>query len=208
MTTSLTRRLLSGVLVVLLMSGVACKQSPSVQAPAQTETAPTASADVELLRVLADVGDAPAQRNLGLAYETGQGVPQDYAQAVAWYRKAADQGYASAQFNLGAMYRNGQGVPQDYGQAVAWYRQAAEQGDGAAQSLLGAMYQDGQGVPQDYVESHKWRNLAASRASAENQKQFAEFRDALAKLMTPAQLAEAQQRASAWLAAFEKRGGK
>ena len=41
-------------------------------------------------------------------------MPQDYAQAAAWYRKAADQGYAGAQYNLGVMYANGQGVPQDY----------------------------------------------------------------------------------------------
>jgi uncharacterized protein len=37
----------------------------------------------------------------------GQGVPQDDAQAVAWYRKAAEQGYAAAQVNLGVMYANG-----------------------------------------------------------------------------------------------------
>jgi hypothetical protein len=58
------------------------------------------------------------------------------------------------------------------------------------------------------VESYKWLNLAASRASAENQKQFAETRDALAQLMPPAQRAEAQKLAREWLAAFEKRGGK
>jgi TPR repeat protein len=33
-----------------------------------------------------------------------RGVPQDEAQAVAWYRKAADQGAALTQTNLGAMY--------------------------------------------------------------------------------------------------------
>ncbi|MEY4635371.1 MAG: hypothetical protein RJA55_1169, partial [Acidobacteriota bacterium] len=113
-----------------------------------------------------------------------------------------------AQHKLGASYYIGQGVPQDYAQAVAWYRKAADQGDADSQYNLGVMYRNGQGVPQDYVESHKWRNLAASRASAENQKRYAEGRDAVATQMTPAQLAEAQQRASAWLAAFEKRGGK
>ncbi|MCX8500810.1 MAG: hypothetical protein ORO03_03835 [Alphaproteobacteria bacterium] len=38
-------------------------------------------------------------------------MPQDYAQAVSWYRKAAEQGHANAQFNLGIMYGKGQGVP-------------------------------------------------------------------------------------------------
>ena len=40
---------------------------------------------------------------LGGMYDNGHGVPQDYAQALTWYRKAADQGYAAAQFNLGSM---------------------------------------------------------------------------------------------------------
>ena len=46
-----------------------------------------------------------------------EGVPQNYAEAVKWYRLAADQGDASAQFNLGVMYDKGQGVPQDYAEA-------------------------------------------------------------------------------------------
>ena len=42
-----------------------------------------------LWRPLADQGDASAQNNLSLMYNNGQGVPQDYAAAVSWYRKAA-----------------------------------------------------------------------------------------------------------------------
>ena len=57
-------------------------------------------------------------------YHNGQGVPQDYAVAVKWYRLAAEQGKASAQSNLGVMYYNGEGVPQDYAVAVKWYRLA------------------------------------------------------------------------------------
>lgn len=34
---------------------------------------------------------------LGMAYEKGRGVPQDLAQALAWYREAADHGLAAAQ---------------------------------------------------------------------------------------------------------------
>ena len=67
-------------------------------------------------------------------------MPQDYAEAVKWYRKAADQGDAAAQFNLGVMYATGQGVPQDYAEAVKWYRKAAEQGHAGAQYNLGVMY--------------------------------------------------------------------
>ena len=55
------------------------------------------------------------------------------------------------------------------------------------------------------VGAHKWRNLAASRADAEDQKRYAESRDALAAKMTPQQVVDAQQRATDWLAAFEQR---
>ncbi len=53
-------------------------------------------------------------------YQYGQGVVQDYKQAVAWYKKAAAQGYAPAQFNLGVMYGKGQGVARDYVEALKW----------------------------------------------------------------------------------------
>ena len=58
-------------------------------------------------------------------YANGQGVAQDYAQAVAWYRKAADQGNADAQLNLGVMYANGRGVAQDAVSAYALYNLSA-----------------------------------------------------------------------------------
>ena len=48
------------------------------------------------LEPLAKEGNAPAQFNLGVMYRDGQGVPQDDAQAAAWFRKAAEQGDAVA----------------------------------------------------------------------------------------------------------------
>ena len=47
-------------------------------------------------------------------------MPQDYKEAVKWYRMAADQGDADAQYSLGLMYHNGEGVLQDYKEAYAW----------------------------------------------------------------------------------------
>ncbi len=44
-----------------------------------------------------------------------------------------------------------------------------------------------------------WRNLAAAGASdADTRERAAKARDALATMMTPAQVTEAQKRASAW----------
>ena len=106
-----------------------------------------------------------AQNRIGIMYSHGKGVPQDYAEAVMWYRKAAEQGYAKAQWNLGYMYQYGQGVQQDYAEAVRWYRKAAEQGYSRAQTNLGVMYYNGKGVPQDYAEAVKWYLKAAEQGN-------------------------------------------
>ena len=124
---------------------------------------------------------------------------------IAALRVKADTGDANAQWLLGYYYYTGQGVPKDDAETALWFRLAADQGYADAQANLGFMYGTGRGVPQDYVEAHKWRNLAASRASAENQTRYAEVRDAVAKVMTPAQVAEAQTLAREWHAAFDGR---
>ena len=97
---------------------------------------------------------------LGDLYDIGHGVPQDYAQAAFWFRKAAEQGDAEAQYDLGDLYDEGQGVPQDYAQAAAWYRKAAawyrkaaEQGDAERRTASGFCTRSGQGVPQDYAQA-------------------------------------------------------
>ena len=76
----------------------------------------------------AEQGNADAQFNLGVMYNNGQGVRQDYTQAVQWYRKAAEQGDAKAQYNLGAMYANGLGVRQNYKIAKEWFGKACDNG--------------------------------------------------------------------------------
>ena len=121
-------------------------------------------AQKEMLQ-LAEAGDVELQFSLGVMYEHGEGVRQDYAEAVRWYRKAAEQGYAEAQNNLGVMYAEGQGVRQDYAKAVHWYRKAAEQGHVEAQYNLGVMYAEGQGVRQDDAEAVRWYRKAAEQGS-------------------------------------------
>ena len=60
-----------------------------------------------------------------MAYDKGQGVPQDYQEAVKWYRLAAAQGNEFAQVNLGVMYAVGRGVGQDFVRAHMWFNLAA-----------------------------------------------------------------------------------
>ena len=77
----------------------------------------------------AEQGNAKAQLYLGWMYDNGQGVRQDYTQAVQWYRKAAEQGDAEAQYNLGLMYYKGEGVRQDLALAQEWFGKACQNGN-------------------------------------------------------------------------------
>jgi hypothetical protein len=84
----------------------------------------------------ADHGDATSMRYLGLLYNLGDGVVQDYAKAREWYEKAAYKDEATAMSNLGVLYANGQGVAQDYAKAREWYEKAADKGDASATAYL------------------------------------------------------------------------
>ena len=124
------------------------------------------AAALRLFQPLAEHGDASAQCNLGVMYEQGRGVAQNYREAMRWFRLAALQGDASAQSNLGVMYYKGQGIAQDYGEARKWYRMAAEQRNPEAQFNLGVMYARGQGVPRDDASSLMWMAKAAKLGDA------------------------------------------
>ncbi len=112
---------------------------------------------------LAENGDAKAQYYLGIFYENGQYVPQDYQQALKWFTLSAAQGNADAQFSIGLQYNYGRGVPQNYSKAVKWYKLSAEQGNSSAQYNLGAMYNSGEGVEQDRLQAVKLFRLAAEQ---------------------------------------------
>ena len=121
-------------------------------------------------RASAEQGNSQAQYNLGASYYNGDGVPQDYEQALWWFRKAAEQGHADAQYMLGVIYYKGRrGVPQDYEQALWWSRKAAEQGHADAQRILGVIYYRGDGVPQDHEQALWWSRKAAEQGHADAQ---------------------------------------
>ena len=145
----------------------------------------------EALRIwepLAEQGDATAQYNLGVMYNYGRGVAQDFKTSANWFHLAAEQGAAKAQYNLGVMYYDGNGVRQDYKTARKWFQLAAEQGDAEAQFNIGLMYIYGQGVKQNTIRAYIWFNQAATNGLEEGY----ENRDFIAERMTPKAIAKAQ----------------
>lgn len=152
------------------------------------------------LRQLAQGGDASAQNELGLLYYEGKGVPQNHRKAKEWFDKAVEQGHTGAQVNLGTLYLRGEGAPQSSQMALFWFSRAAGQEDALAFAKLGLMYSQGRGVLQDFIQAHMWYNLSAAHGEGRS----AEARDALARQMTPAQIAEAQRLAREWTPREEK----
>ena len=106
-------------------------------------------------------------RSLGVLYDNGHGVAQDYARAREVVREGRRQGRnATATQYLGVLYENGNGVPQDYARAREWYEKAADKGDTTAMTNLGVLYDNGHGVAQDYVKAREWYEKAADKGEA------------------------------------------
>ena len=114
----------------LLLLLAACCSSTAVVA----QDAPLTTDQVAVIRQLAEQGNAGAQYNLGVMYANGEGVAENDAEAVKWYRLAADQGDAEAQINLGYMYAKGEGVPESQVDAYFWWNLAAAQGIAGAKT--------------------------------------------------------------------------
>jgi|GEM_PF-1229637 len=128
---------------------------------------------VQLYRSAASAGYPDAENLLGILLATGSdGVPQDDAEAVVWYRKAADHGLAKAQKNLGDMYFFGRGVDKDYQKALDWYTKAADQRFADAQFRLGFMNEKGLGTPQSDQNAVDLYQKAARNGSVEAQRAY------------------------------------
>lgn len=79
------------------------------------------SSDIQSLKQRAEKGDVEAENEIGRAYELGNLIPQNYAEALRWYRKAAEQGNREARFSLAGMYFDGLGIAKSYEEAARWY---------------------------------------------------------------------------------------
>jgi TPR repeat protein len=157
---------------------------------------------LELWLPLAEQGHVKAQFGVAAMYDMGKGVAENRAEAAKWYRRAAEQGDVGAQFAIGSAYSAGDGVSRDYLEAAKWFRRAAEQGDGTSQLILGGMYALGQGLEKDLVESLKWLTLATKTSFIA--RKAIENRDAVASVMSPEQISEAQRRAVEWKPKLEQ----
>jgi TPR repeat protein len=128
----------------------------------------------ELWKKAADAGNADAMNNVGFCYENGQGVPQDKAKALEWYKRleAVDSergkkaianlqkpsNQSSALVDQGLASFNA----KDYAKAVELWKKAADMGNEVATRNLGECYRCGFGVAVDNNKAKEFLKKAAS----------------------------------------------
>jgi putative methionine-R-sulfoxide reductase with GAF domain len=88
------------------------------------------------LTKLALNGQAGAQYALGMRYGTGDGVRQDYHEAMSWFRQAADQGDVRAQAKLAIWYWAGRGAAKDCSKSYYWGLLAQAGGEQSVRQMV------------------------------------------------------------------------
>jgi TPR repeat protein len=170
------KKLITLLLTALLLFASSSNAAGALEDAAKAYEAKNYTQAIKLYKPLALKGNENAQFSLGIMYNEGKGVPQDYAEAVKWFKLAAEQ--------------NGVRVESRFDKLAMKF------GALSPQYYLGIMYREGHGVTQDYAIAHMWFNLAA----ALGYKDAGEMRDKISKKMTEHQIAEAQKLARECLA--------
>lgn len=106
----------------------------------------------ELLKA-ASQGDVHAMAELGERYEEGDGVVQDIAQAIRWYRLTAEHGNEDAAARA-------EELEEHLGEIAQW-KLAAELGDAESMYKLADAYDFGMYVKYDLDQAIHWYTLAA-----------------------------------------------
>lgn len=127
---------------------------------------------LELLQEAAYEGNPHAQFHLGVMYEYGRGVPQNFTHAASLYAKAASATgprIPDAMYYLGLLYAQGRGEKQSFTNAMELFQRAADDslpggaGHAPAMYALGQMHANGQGTPIDYTMALAWLRRAAQK---------------------------------------------
>jgi hypothetical protein len=94
----------------------------------------------DIYRQLAERGNAWAQVQMGVAYQSGRGAPQNHTEAAKWYGLSAGQGQPFAQQLYAYTFFTGRGVLQSDQEGLSWLTRSAEQGYAPAQSDLASHF--------------------------------------------------------------------
>ncbi|WP_409523889.1 tetratricopeptide repeat protein [Nitrincola sp. MINF-07-Sa-05] len=125
---------------------------------------------------------------LGQLFANGQGVMQDYAEALTWFQRAANDGHAGSQAALGIMFLKGEGVAANPLTARQWLLKAARQNDGRAQYYLGEMSEMGVLAERDPMQALAWYDLSNRNGYRDARTKM----ESLSKQVDPEKFSQAQ----------------
>jgi TPR repeat protein len=97
---------------------------------------------------------------LGLLYEKGRGIVQDYRMACLLYSQANEKGHPESIYRLGIAYQHGLGVDTNISEAIDCYTKAAELGNNESQYKLGKLYDTGELVGKEPLKALNWYTKA------------------------------------------------
>jgi TPR repeat protein len=158
----------------------------------------------------AEQGNLEEAVTVGWLYLHGIGTPRDPERALHWYEIGGPRGGWAA---MGRMYSKGDGVPKDAERAASYYRRAADTREPISMYSLGCLHADRHIAAADAIEGYMWLLLAQKIGQSSLTCQVSHYdcrewvikdrpgcRARLAGALTPDQKAEAERRATAWLA--------
>ncbi len=114
---------------------------------------------LQILIPLADAGDPKAQNDVGIMYETGQGITANFKVASKYYGDSAEQGYAEGECNFGLIKK----AQKKYHEAVQLFQKSANQGNMCGEHYLAVMYQHGKGIKRDYSKALEYYKKSADK---------------------------------------------
>ena len=116
---------------------------------------------LQMLRRLADAGNAHVMYRLGRIYSMGPVNLRDEAEGVRWYRRAADAGNASGMTALAMALLQGHGTPPDKQEGLRLLKAAAATNSPEATYQLASVLLAGQMVEKDALEAARLFTRAA-----------------------------------------------
>lgn len=112
--------LMLGLLAVPFVHDMAAQEKTTQDGTAQKEI----TRQISILQQRAVTGVPVAQFQLGVLYQRGLGVQQNFAKAAHFYYLAARQNHIVSQHNLAILFARGKGVKRNMQKAYGWARLA------------------------------------------------------------------------------------
>jgi hypothetical protein len=129
-------------------------------------------------------GDLRACYDLGVRYQTGEGVRRNFRTAAALFEHACSGGDTYGCNGLGRLHENGHGVRRDAARALSLYRQACDGSDWPVCYYVGWLNANGRLTAVNLDEGRRYYRLACDHGYA----------DACAALELPPIVAESELR--------------